>query len=318
MKYPEILLWLPPLAVLLDLLLGDPRNWPHPVRLIGRVLKWQEERVLGAKGQRLAGAAGLGIALALTGLAVLALISLPWGLGLLFSLYFAYAGLALGCLLREGKRAALAVRDGSLEEARSAVSLLVSRDVSAMGQGELYKTLAETLSENFNDGFVAPFFWFSLAGPVGLWLYKAASTADSMWGYRHEPWGRAGFAAARLDDLMAYIPARISMLFLYLGGTNKELWPGRKEVARQARLMESPNAGWSMAAAAWLHGAPMGGPAVYAGKLKEKPRLGPESGAWDFAKISALGRHLLLSGLLSALALWGVSLILGYLYAYYQ
>lgn len=317
MKYPELGIWLPLLAFILDLLFGDPARLPHPICLIGRFYNTLKEPVLAAKKQYLSGALGLCAALAATALAVGLLVNLPGILGLFCAIYFSWSGLALGCLLHEGRKAAMSIAFGSLEDGRAAVGMLVSRDVSSMEQGELYKTLAESLSENFNDAFVAPFFWLVCAGPVGLWVYKAVSTADSMWGYKHEPWGRVGFAAARMDDLQAWLPARLSMLFLYLGAEDRTNWPGRREVIRQARLMESPNAGWSMSTVAWLHSAHMGGQAVYAGKLKDKPRLGPDSGTWDETRILALIGHLARSGLITALAIWGASLIGILCYAYH-
>lgn len=318
MKYPEIMLWLPLAAFLLDLVFADPRNLPHPVVWIGRGYDALRGRVLAASRQRLAGALAVLLMVCVSALAVGLLDCLPGLFGAFFALYFAYAGLALGGLLREGRAAAEAIQNGDIEEARTAVSMLVSRDVSALGREDLYKTLAETLSENFTDGFVAPFFWLICLGPAGLWAYKAASTADSMWGYRHEPWTRAGWFAARFDDVLAYIPARLSLLFLYLGSRNKAGWPGWRAVAAQARLMESPNAGWSMAGAAWLHGAGMGGPAVYAGQVKEKPRLGPEEGAWDERKIQELQEHLFRSGAVAALIMWGLALVAILLYAFNQ
>lgn len=312
------MLWLPLAAFLLDLVFADPRSLPHPVVLIGRLLSSLKDRALGSKRQLLAGVGALALIMLASGAAVALLTSLPGLIGTFFAVYFAYAGLALGGLLREGRAAAEAIRNGSLGEARIAVSMLVSRDVESLERDGLYRTLAESLSENFTDAFVAPFFWLVGLGPVGLWVYKAVSTSDSMWGYRHEPWTRIGWAGARLDDLAAFIPARLSMLFLYLGKEDKESWPGWRKVADEAALMESPNAGWSMATAAWLHGAPMGGLVIYAGKAKDKPHLGPSSGSWDYEKIMRLRAHLLRSGIITALALWGVSLILLFVYAHYR
>lgn len=317
MKYPEMMLWLPLAVFLTDLFLGDPKFLPHPVRLLGCLLDALKDRALRAANQRLAGTGALFLLITVSGASVALLINLPGFAGAVFALYFAYAGLALGSLLREGRKAAGIIMTGGLEDARAAVSMLVSRDVTLMERDELYKTLAETMSENFNDAFTAPFFWLVCLGPVGLWVYKAVSTADSMWGYKHEPWTRIGWAAARLDDLMAFIPARLSMFFLYRGMKGRKNWPGWRKVIAQARLMESPNAGWSMAAAAWLHGAPMGGPAVYAGEVKNKPCLGPESGEWDFEKIMRLATHLLRSGAIAAFVLWGASAIFILAYAHY-
>lgn len=313
MKYGEITFLLPLVAFALDAVFADPKDLPHPVMLLGRALDRMKKPVLDSPKQKRAGLVAVLLLMAASGGAVWLLTLLPFGLGIIFYLYFAYAGLALSGLQREVMAAARAVHSGSIEDARKAVSMLVSRDVSALERDELFKTLAETLSENFNDAFVAPFFWLCLLGPAGLWAYKAASTADSMWGYKHEPWTRAGFGAARMDDIMAYIPARLSMLFLYLASPDKSLWPGWSRVIRDAKSMESPNSGWSMAAAAWLHGAAMGGKALYAGKLKEKPHLGPAKdsadGDWNYEKLYFLSRHILRAGVLAAFSLWIFSLI---------
>ena len=319
---PAALWWLPLAALALDLVIGDPPRLPHPVRGIA----WLADRLEKLLRPRLealdAGAAGTALVLAASGSVAYLVLFLPKVAALAAWLYLAFAGLALGQLLREGKKAlhllqaAEAKGNGNapaLDEARTAVQQLVSRDVSQSDAPTLAKTLAETLSENLNDAFVAPFFWLMLGGPVGLWLYKAASTLDSMWGYPHEPWTRFGRVAAKLDDALAFVPARLTVLFLRLsaplcGARGK--WPGWPAVAAQARSMASPNAGWPMAACAWLHGAPMGGPALYNGVLVEKPRLGPQNGEWDAAGIRRLIRHLGLSGAISALALWLLCLAL--------
>lgn len=309
---PVFCLWLPNLAVILDLLLGDPRWFPHPVRFIGAALEGLQIPLLRIKrGQRILGLLALLLCMAMFGTITLGLISLPGWAGFACAVYLSYSGLALGCLRREGKAAALAVAGEDLEAGRLAVSMLVSRDVSGLDREGLYKTLAESLSENFNDGFIAPFFWLMLGGPVGLWIYKVVSTADSMWGYKHEPWARIGWAAARLDDLLAWIPARFSALLLFLTGDDiRRVWPGWATMRKEARSMESPNAGWSMAAAAWLHRAGMGGPAVYAGKVKQKPLLGPQDQAWTEEKINSLIMHLTAAGILGVLLLLGLFYIL--------
>ena len=258
--------WLPPAALVLDLLLGDPPGFPHPVRYIGACLETLEHRLRPLLPPYPAGLAGLSLALLATGIVTTGLLLLPFGVGSIAALYLCYAGLALGQLLREGEVARRLLEgenlappggcrpaEDGLQEARAAVGRLVSRDVSRADREELRRVLAETLGENVNDGFIAPLFWLMLGGPLGLWLYKAVSTMDSMWGYPHEPWTLFGRPAARLDDAAAFIPARLSVLFLYLGALPQGLrrnWPGFAVVARDARSMKSPNAGWPMAAAA--------------------------------------------------------------------
>jgi adenosylcobinamide-phosphate synthase len=295
---------LPLLALALDLILGDPRGLPHPVAGIGRLAG-----LLEAWGRRFAPQAlflwGLAATLALAcGAAALAhgLSSLPW-FGWLAGLYLAWTGLALRSLFSEGRKVARLLEQGRLDEAREALSGLVSRDTSALDADGLRRALAETVSENLNDGFVAPFFWLCLSGPAGLWFYKAVSTLDSMWGYRTEEYERLGKAAARLDDVLAWIPARLTALALILAGTVMDLdWKGAKaHMAKDARKTESPNAGWPMAAAAWLLGARVGGPAVYFGAPKDKPWLGPEGGFWDEDKLETLIQLCMLAALAAAL-----------------
>ncbi len=302
--------WLPPAALFLELAFVHPLRLPHPVRAIG----WLADRLEGPARRLpfpvLAGAAALAVVLAVAGIAAGLLISLPGLLGLAAALYAGSAALALGCLAREGQKALESVKSGNLDEARRAVGMLVSRDTSGLEEQPLYRTLAETLAENFNDAFVAPFFWLLWAGPVGVWAYKAASTMDSMWGYKNERWLLLGRASARLDDVLAFVPARISALLLCLTARgfadfafSRAAW---KRMGEDARRMSSPNAGWPMAAAAWIYAARMGGPAVYHGTAVEKPRLGPEAGEWNAEKVERLIRHIRFAGLAGGWSLWAL------------
>ncbi|MDR1777609.1 MAG: cobalamin biosynthesis protein [Desulfovibrio sp.] len=297
--------WLAPVALALDALLADPRlPWPHPVVLVGRLLRALETPARRLERRGAGKAAGLACVLLLaccTGLSARLLIALPF-VGPVLAVYLAWAGLALGCLLKTGAEAADKVWGAPLSEARRTVSMLVSRDVSRMDSPVLAKTLADTLSENFTDAFLAPWFWLLAAGPVGLWCYKAVSTADSMWGYKTELWRDLGWAGARGDDMLAFIPARLSVPVLWLTDILVRLfhlnrpwrgrWPGFRLVSRQADGMHSPNSGLPMTACAWLCDAPMAGPSVYFGELVEKPWLGPprESAGqdWDAGRLRAL------------------------------
>ena len=302
---------------MLDVVVGDPHRWPHPVRAIGRLC----ERVEPAARQKvpsefLAGFVAVCCVLVATWASVRILLLFPYVMTALIATYLGFAGLALGQLLREGRATIALLEKGDVEAARTAVGMLVSRDVSQANSDDLCRALAETLAENCNDAFIAPLFWFSLGGPVALWLYKAVSTMDSMWGYPHAPWTRFGTTAAVLDDALAFVPARISLAALYLAAlcrtmffrclkkeTPPLLWPGMARVVQDARKMKSPNAGWPMAACAWLHGASMGGPTLYAGKIVEKPSLGPADVVWTPEKCKDLCRTIAVAGLLSTLAL---------------
>ena len=298
--------WIPLLALVIDAICADPSFFPHPVQAIGGILNRLEVRARKNFPNRLGGVLSLCILLLIVYIIVGGLVDIP-KIGWIFALYFSWAGLALGSLLREGTKAVHAISSGTIEEGRQAVSMLVSRDVSQAPEETLYKTLAETLSENFNDGIIAPFFWLVLSGPVGLWLFKATSTMDSMWGYKNEKWLALGWAGAKFDDLLAYVPARFSAMFLQstaaLAGLGSKggLWDS---VAVDAAKMESPNAGWPMAMAAHLYERPMGGSAVYFGAVKEKPVLGRGGLQWDEHSLLQLIKHLRLAAIFGCGLMW--------------
>lgn len=299
-------LLMPLVAMALDVRLADPHGWPHPVRLlgagadalerVGRRLPVPEYISGGVCTVLLAGGAWTCVSL---------LTAVPW-IGAVAALYFAFAGLALGGLLAEGRKVLRLLESGDLAQAREALSMLVSRDTSEMDAEQVAKSLAETLSENLGDGFFAPLFYLCLLGPAGMWAYKAVSTLDSMWGYKTERYRAFGCAAARLDDILAWVPSRLAGGALYVCGRfltrNRRVKPG--DIAAHARLTESPNAGWPMAAAAWVCAAPVGGGAVYFGKWKDKPMLGPHSGRWTVARLRLLIRLVLVSGLSFGGGLW--------------
>lgn len=281
---------IPALAVMLDSIFGDPKSLPHPVRFIGKWLDIYENA-----------ARKVNIDLGIAGwVAVLFFASASWlivelttaipYLGVLVGLYLSYAGLALGCLIKESRKVLHILESGDINGARKALALLVSRDTIELNAKDLRRTLAETVSENLNDGFIAPLFYLCLLGPSGLWAYKTVSTMDSMWGYRTERFNDLGRGAAKTDDLLAWIPARITAYLMIFAGKLRGLnvKETKTHFKKDARKMESPNAGWPMATAAWLIGAQMGGPTVYFGVIKEKPVLGPHGKQWDKAMIHAL------------------------------
>ena len=306
-------LYLPLLALGADLMLGDPQGWPHPVRLLGRGADRLEALARHVRGGlRVPGVLCVAALAAAAGFGAWALSSLPL-VGWLCALYLAYAGLALGSLVRECTAVVDMVAAGRLDEARGALAMLVSRDVEGMDEDAVCRSLAETVSENLGDGLVAPFLYLALGGPGGLWAYKAVSTLDSMWGYRTERWRELGWAAARADDVLAWVPSRLAGLGIWVVG---RFVTGRKValsmVREDAARTESPNAGWPMAAAAWAMGAEMGGPTRYFGQVKDKPRLGPAGGRWDVARLRGLLRLVRLSGLGCAAAVWAAVLYLLY------
>lgn len=298
-------LLIPAAAFILDLAIGDPRNFPHPVRLIGNGLDMLEGWVTSGRARVFKGAFCTVLLAAVSGVTAWALANIPY-LGLILALYLAYSGLALGQLLREAKSAAGLLETGDVAAAREAVSMLVSRDVSGMDESGLRRSLAESVAENVNDAFTAPFFWLVLLGLGGMWTYKAVSTMDSMWGYKSEKWSEAGRFPARADDVLAWIPARITAFLMLAAGVVIRLdWRAAYDnFYADAGKSESPNAGWPMATAAWLAGARMGGPTPYFGEIKDKPHIGPE-GEWDDYRLKRLIRLALAAGIAGALIMAG-------------
>lgn len=293
-------------CVLLDLLFGDPQDWPHPVRLQGWALNRLEAWARGfLAGPGMGGLLAAGVMAAGSAGVAWALTSLPL-LGELAALYLGYAGLALGCLLREVERVLVLLDSGRLTAARVHLAGLVSRDTQAMDEAEVCRALGETLAENFNDGFVAPFFWLSIFGPVALWGYKAISTMDSMWGYRTEAFERLGKAAARTDDILAWIPARLSAVFIWCAGLLTLRPVSWSRIVTEARTMDSPNAGWPMSAAAHTARVSMGGQTSYHGQIKDKPLLGPPDLAWSSDAVRRLRRVVMLAAALATLTLAGL------------
>ena len=330
--------WLAPVALLLDLWLGDPPlPWPHPVVFVGHLLNMLEgparrymdggevednRKMRGRVAGALALAFALGLVMLVVGLVLALVLAVP-ALQTVLALYVSWAGLAMGSLLETGGRVLHHVEHDSVAQGRTALSWLVSRDTSQMDRPLMRKTLADTLSENFTDAFVAPFFWLLVAGPVGLWGYKTVSTMDSMWGYLTSQWRWLGWAGARGDDCLAWLPGRIGIVMLWLTHHIHRLWrannmpwtgswPGFWVVARDARGMPSPNSGWPMAACAWLCHGRMAGPSVYFGELVNKPWLGPSDGAaWEAARLEVLLLLLRRGALCGGLVLWGALLCLG-------
>lgn len=268
----------------LDLLLGDPRGLPHPVRWIGWLIHALETVWSSLARNRYFA----GILLTLSVLSITALAT--WGLlavmnhfhrllGILAWLWAAHACLATRALHAESSEVVAHLAAGRIDAARSALALLVSRDTRHLSEEEILRATCETVAENTSDGIVAPLCFLCLGGPIAAMTYKAASTLDSMVGYKNERYRQFGWAAARLDDLLNLLPARLTALLTMLAAPLVGLhgWRALVVTLRDARKTASPNAGFPMAAAAGALGVRFGGPAVYFGESIEKPVLGSQT-----------------------------------------
>ncbi len=273
--------WLIISAFCLDLLFGDPRPLPHPVVHIGRLVNRLELLLAGMIGRRRdTGALLVFLTLLISGGVAWGLIALGGlfapAVGFAISLWLAWTTLALHSLHKESRVVAKLVEQGQLEEARSALALIVGRQTSHLDEEGILRACIETVAENTSDGLVAPLFYLFIGGPVLAILYKAVNTLDSMIGYRDDRYRELGWAAAKLDDLANLVPARLTAVLMALAAFPLGLsgFKALKVVFRDARLPASPNAGYPEAAAAGALGIQLGGPAVYFGEVTDKPRLG--------------------------------------------
>lgn len=273
-------------TVALDLLLGDPHWMPHPVRWMGRTISGLETllRRLFPKtpgGERWAGVVlalalptlfGGGSALILWGLGQVS----PW-LSWVVQLWFSYQLLAARSLQKESMAVYSPLKAHDLEGARRAVSRIVGRDTQALDETGVAKAAVETVAENTCDGVIAPLIFLFLGGlPAGM-AYKAVSTLDSMVGYKNDKYRFFGWASARLDDILNFIPARLSGLLLCLGAALLPGCSGRRAWTifwRDRRKHASPNSAHTEAACAGALGVRLAGDASYFGKVVHKPTLG--------------------------------------------
>ncbi len=263
-------------ALLLDAAFGEPRwlwsRLPHPAVLMGRAVGRLDAHLNTGTHRRLRGC-----------VATLALVGGALILGLaLRALPGPFAEILVGAILLAQRSladhvTAVARAVGlSLAEGRAEVAMIVSRDTAAMDASAVARAAIESAAENLSDGVVAPFLWFAVAGLPGLLVYKAVNTADSMIGYLTPRHAAFGWSAARLDDAMNLIPARLTALLIRMTAPGSGRW---SEIAADARRHRSPNAGWPEAAMARALGVALAGPRSYDGQMR------------DFAFVNAPGRR---------------------------
>lgn len=262
-------------AVLLDRWLGEPRRW-HPLVGFGSMAAWAERWLNRHPAQParsiLLGSAGLLIVIVPL---LVAVELLRWMLGsweyTLMQAVVLYFALSIRGLTEHGRSVSDALHGGDHEGARVQVGRIVSRDAAALDDNGIAIAATESMLENGADAVFASLFWFLVAGVPGVLLHRLVNTLDAMWGYRNDRYRYFGRAAARLDDVLNWVPARLTALTYCLLGDARG---GLRCWRAQAPAWDSPNAGPVMAAGAGALGVVLGGPAPYASGIKQRPTLG--------------------------------------------
>ena len=259
---------------LLDRLFGDPERLPHPVVLFGNMIAKGERMLNLGKWRVLKGAL---LAVMLISVVVFA----TWTMIVVADKVNIYLGMAMRAILvfyclagttliREVRQVFYAI-DSSLDEGRQQVARIVGRDTSELTDEEVRKAALETLAENLNDGVIAPLFWFAIGGVPAMMGYKMVNTLDSMIAYHSPRYLKFGKAAARIDDIANYIPARLTALLMLIAARRPNLV---SFVMKYGPCHASPNSGWPEAALAGILGCRFGGPHKYFGETFDKPYIG--------------------------------------------
>jgi adenosylcobinamide-phosphate synthase len=259
-------------AVLLDAWLGEPKRW-HPLVGFGWLATQLEKRLnplssQARRGQYLSGVLGVSLAVVPVVIISVMVMQLSFWLALALHLYLLYFAIGHRSLRQHALAVYHALQAGQFQQAQRATSYMVSRDVEAI---EPVSATIESVLENGNDSVFGALFWFLVAGGPGALAYRLVNTLDAMWGYKTPRYFYFGWAAARLDDGLNYIPARLTALTYALLGNTRLAWQAWRQ---QAPLWDSPNAGPVMAAGAGALNVQLGGRASYHGEWHDRPRLG--------------------------------------------
>ncbi|MFD1851591.1 adenosylcobinamide-phosphate synthase CbiB [Oceanobacillus bengalensis] len=298
------------LAIFIDFLIGDPPTWPHPVKMIGSGISLLEKKLNHGKSRRAKGTLMVILIACVTFLITAILVCYFYRLhpiagiileSILISTTIAQKGLKDAALL-----VYRALMNGDLMEARLKLSYIVGRDTDNLGEEEIVRGTVETVAENTSDGVTAPLFWGLIGGAPLAFVYRAINTCDSMVGYKNEKYQDFGWASARLDDLVNWIPSRLTAFLMLLGNRpeNMSVKNAWKILFRDAKSHPSPNSGWLEAAVAALLGIQLGGVNYYKGVKSNRAKMGDPIVSLSKEHISKTNKILIRTSLLFLLILW--------------
>jgi adenosylcobinamide-phosphate synthase len=307
-------------AFLLDLLLGDPRWLPHPIRWMGLWIEKWEPRFR-----------RLPVTLTFSGcLFALVLVTGTWimtwtllelvhavypTLAVILKVVIIYFALSVRSLRSSVIEIYKALKQDDLGEAKKRLAMVVGRDVRPLDTQGVMRASVETVGENLVDGVISPMFFTAIGGAPMAMAYKMINTLDSMIGYKNERYARFGKCAARIDDLANYIPARLSIPVISAAAfiLNRRMGEAYKTAKREGRNHLSPNAGIPEAAFAGALGVRLGGPNIYGGKLVEKPYIGSEYGEMALEDVRNACRLMVLSSITCMIVCSALSALTQYL-----
>ncbi len=268
-------------ALILDFLIGDPYKFPHPVKLMGKMISF-EEKTARRLSKNSGSLKGWGACIVLINMAVA--FFLPYyilkflrGYGPAYHIvntYFLYTCVAAGCLQREAMKVYAALSEG-LDRARHVLSFIVGRDTKDLDEGEIIRAAVETVAENTSDGVTAPMLYAMIGGAPLAFLYKMVNTMDSMLGYLNEKYKDIGFYPAKTDDVFNFLPSRLTGVVMCISSAfTFKVADGFRIMIRDRRNHKSPNCAYPEGAVAGLLGVQLGGDNTYFGEVMKKPRIG--------------------------------------------
>ena len=304
------------IGYLLDLLIGDPQNPFHPIRLIGNLCKKVENyfrREL-SKSLKMAGLSTwisvILIVFIFSNLIVRISYNLNYIFGIIVSGVIIYFCIATKSLKVEALNVVKALKDNDIEESRHRLSYIVGRDTKNLNKEEILRAVVETIAENISDGVVAPIFYAGLFGAPFALAYKAVNTMDSMFGYKNDKYYDFGYFPAKLDDIFNYIPARITGYLIIISSFVLRLdYKNSYKIYKRDRYNHSsPNSAHPEAATAGALGLKLGGANYYFGKLVEKPTIGDELKKIEVRDVYITNKILYLVSFLS----FGIAIIFNY------
>lgn len=296
----------------LDLVFGDPHALPHPIRLIGTLIAGLEKKLLklqmrDEKKEFYKGILLVALVLLCTGSVIAFILIVAYWLhpvaGIVIESVMTYQILATKCLKDESMKVYQSLNEQGLEAGRVAVSMIVGRDTNVLDETGVVKAAVETVAENTSDGVIAPMLYTALGGPVLGFVYKAVNTMDSMVGYKNDKYLYFGRAAAKLDDVVNFIPARISAYLMiaaaYIGG---KAFDGKQAYCiykRDRRNHASPNSAQTESVCAGALGIQLAGNASYFGKVVKKPYIGDAHRAVEREDIVRVNRLMYVTAVIS-------------------